>query len=423
MVGGLVDSQYMHLNALVGMADESLQQRRCVMAEKYHYGVVGAGRQGVAAAYDMAKWGDAASVVIADAHHDLAIRAADRINKLIGREIVSAAQVNVRDHQALVDLLKPIDVFLCAVPFVFIPDCMRAALEAGASMVDLGGHTETVLKQLAMNDEACAAGIAVVPDCGMGPGLNNTLAVYTVEQLQARGAIPREARIWDGGLPQNPPEPWGYQCSFHINGLTNEYYGQALVLRNGVVTPVDTLTELEMVEFEGIGTFEAFVTSGGTSTVPYTFEGILQVYENKTLRYPGHYTQFKAFKDLGLFREEPFAVTPTLSVNPRQMYHALLRPMLETERVIDICVMRAKGTGEKDGQDISLVVDLVDRYDATTGFTAMERLTGWHAAIMVQFIARGEVPHGAWSLEKAISSTRFVDEVRRRGFHIVERWQ
>ncbi|MBL8161800.1 MAG: hypothetical protein JNJ61_07420 [Anaerolineae bacterium] len=230
-------------------------------------------------------------------------------------------------------------------------------------------------------------------------------------------------RLWDGGLPQNPPEPWGYQCSFHINGLTNEYNGQALVLRGGKVMPVDALTEMEIVAFDGIGSFEAFVTSGGTSTVPYTYEGILQVYENKTMRYPGHYVQFKAFKDLGLFNEEPITVLPGQTVNPRQLYHALLGPKLETGRVIDICLMRAKGTGAKDGSDLSIVIDLIDRYDEATGFTAMERLTGWHAAIMAQFIARREVAPGVWPLEKAIPATRFVDEVRRRGFQITERWE
>lgn len=392
------------------------------MTEQYQYAVVGAGRQGVAAAYDMARWGNAAGILLMDANHEAVVQAAQRINHLIGREAATAAQVDVRDHHALVEQLKSVDVFLCAVPFVFILDCMRAAIEARASMVDLGGHTGTTLKQISMSDEARAAGITVVPDCGMGPGMNNTLGVYAIEQLQARGAVPREVRLWDGGLPQNPPEPWGYQCSFHINGLTNEYDGQALVLRGGVVTPVDALTEPEFLEFEGIGTLEAFVTSGGTSTVPYTYEGVLQVYENKTLRYPGHYRQFKAFKDLGLFREEPLTVAPGLTVNPRQVYHALLAPGIEVKRVIDICVMRAKGTGEKDGKDLSLTIDLVDRYDAETGFTAMERLTGWHAAIMAQFIAQGAIPPGVWPLEKAVSATRFLEEVRRRGFHLTEQW-
>ncbi|MBL8163160.1 MAG: saccharopine dehydrogenase NADP-binding domain-containing protein [Anaerolineae bacterium] len=393
------------------------------MVGLYNFAVVGAGRQGAAAAYDMAKWGDAARVLLLDVNYAAAVQAAERIVHLTGHPNVSALQADIYDHNALVDLLKPVDVFLCAVPFRYILHCTRAAIEAQASMVDLGGHTNTVFKQLAMNDEARAAGITVVPDCGMGPGMNNTLGVYVVEQLQARGAAPREVRLWDGGLPQNPPEPWGYQCSFHINGLTNEYDGQALFLRDGRVTPVNTLTEPETIEFDGIGQFDAFVTSGGTSTVPYAYEGILQVYENKTLRYPGHYQQFKAFKDLGLFREEPLSIAPGLTVSPRQMYHALLSPSIEAERVIDMCLMRARGTGEKDGSQLSLVIDLIDRYDETTGFTAMERLTGWHAAIMTQFIARREIPPGVWSLEKAVSATRFLQEVRRRGFQITERWE
>lgn len=393
------------------------------MTNPYHYAVVGAGRQGVAAAYDMAKWGSAASILLADADGEAAARAAARINSLIGQELARGVQLDVRDHDALAALLGPVDVFLAAVPFVFVSDCTRAALASRTGMVDLGGHTDTVLKQIELSDEAQAAGISIVPDCGMGPGLNNTLGIYTVEKLRERGATPREVRLWDGGLPQNPPEPWGYQCSFHINGLTNEYDGQALVLRDGVVTLVDTLSEPELLEFDGVGQLEAFVTSGGTSTVPYSYEGVLQVYENKTLRYPGHYLQFRAFKDLGLFREEPLELTPGQHVIPRQLYHALLGPKLETERVIDICVMRARGTGEQDGRDISFVVELIDRYDEATGFTAMERLTGWHAAIMTQFIARGEVPAGVWPLEKAITATRFMEEVRRRGFAITERWE
>lgn len=394
------------------------------MTDSYQYAVIGAGRQGAAAAYDMVQCGGAERVVLADANGETAVQAAERINHLTGRQAAVGVQVDARDHAALVNLLKPVDVCLCAVPFTFILGCTRAALEAKTSLVDLGGHTETVLRQLALNGEAQAQGITIVPDCGMGPGLNNTLGLYTVEQLQQRGATPLEVHLWDGGLPQNPPEPWGYQCSFHINGLTNEYDGYALCLRDGKVTPVETLTELELVEFEGVGVLESFVTSGGTSTVPYSYEGVLQVYENKTCRYPGHYAQFRAFKDLGLFRETALPDgAGTNGISPRQVYHALLAPQLEVERVIDICVMRAKGIGCQDGRTVALVVDLIDRYDAATGFTAMERLTGWHAAIMAEFIGRGEISAGAVPLEKALSATRFMEQVRRRGFQITECWE
>jgi lysine 6-dehydrogenase len=390
----------------------------------FRYAVVGAGRQGTAAAYDMVLRGGAESVLLADAEIGMAQRAAARINHLTGREVASGVALDVRDHAALVRLLAGVDVWLCAVPYRFIPGCTQAALEARASMVDLGGHTQTVLAQMQHDGEAKAAGVSIVPDCGMGPGLNNTLGLYTVEQLEARGAAPREVRIWDGGLPVDPPEPWGYQASFHINGLTNEYSGQAVFLRDGKLTLVDTFTEMEILEFDGLGKLEAFVASGGTSTVPYNYAGKLQVYENKICRYPGHFAQFKAFKDLGLFAEEPIAIGPDGSrISPREFYHALLGPQIEVEQVIDVCVMRAQGIGEQDGHDLALVVDLVDGYDPATGFNGMERLTGWHAAIMCEFIARGEVPPGVWPMEYAVTSTRFMQKIRERGFRVTERWE
>ena len=105
-------------------------------------------------------------------------------------------------------------------------------------MVDYGGHTPTVLKQIERSAEAKASGIAIVPDCGMGPGMNNTMGAYAVELLEQEGLTPREVYLWDGGIPQNPIPPWNYQCTFNINGLTNEYHGEVAFLRDGKITMV-----------------------------------------------------------------------------------------------------------------------------------------------------------------------------------------
>ena len=387
----------------------------------YQYAVIGAGRQGTAAAYDLAVHGEAEHIILADYSLEVAQQAAQRINDLVQREVAEGIQLDARDYQAVVEVLKPVDVCLLGVPFIYLLDCTRAAIEARTSVVDFGGHTDTVLAQLALCAEAEAQGISIVPDCGMGPGLNNSFGVYAVEQFEVRGAIPHEIRVWDGGLPQNPDNVWGYQCSFHINGLTNEYSGQAVCLRAGKVTMVDALTEMEVIEFGELGQLEAFITSGGTSTVPYSYEGKLQVYENKTCRYPGHYTQFKAFKDLGLFGEEPMQIGDT-TIIPREFYHALLAPQLTIEQVIDVCIMRARCDGALDGQAVSFIVEVTDYYDEATGFTAMERMTGFHAATMAAFIAQGAIKAGAYPLEKAISATQFLEGIRKRGFNIQEHW-
>ncbi|MBM3695046.1 MAG: hypothetical protein FJW79_03820 [Actinobacteria bacterium] len=386
------------------------------------YGVLGAGRQGTATAYDLAAHGGAKRVVVADGRRDAARAAAERVNGLLGREMAEYAEVDASDDRALASFLEPLDAFVCAVPYAFLLPVTRAAISAGTSMVDMGGHTDTVMAQLAMHPEALRAGVAVVPDCGMGPGMNNTLGLYAMELLQGRGMTPRRVHLWDGGLPQDRSGPWGYRLCFNLEGLTNEYDGQALIVRGGRLAHIDTLTELEEVDFEELGTLEAFVTSGGTSTVPFAFEGVLEAYDNKTLRYPGHVAAFKAFKDLGLFGREPIRVGEA-EVRPRDFYHALLGPLIETHGLQDVCVLRARAEGEGTEGPAAVVVDMIDRYDPATGFAAMERLTGWHASIMAALIAAGEVPPGVHSLEKAVAASRFMEEVGKRGFTWTERWE
>jgi lysine 6-dehydrogenase len=82
--------------------------------------------------------------------------------------------------------------------------------------------------------------------------------------------------------------------------------------------------------------------------------------------------------------------------------------------------MRVTCRGETNGRPVSATVDLVDRYDETTGFTAMQRLTGWHASIMAIAAVRGETGRGVVPVEAALPGRRVVEESRRRGFEIRE---
>lgn len=377
---------------------------------QFSYAVLGAGRQGTSAAYDLAKFGEAKRILLADLDKDTAMASADRINQLLGRDIASGQALDVSDRSALEAFLPGIDVALSAVPYYFNLEITKACLAAGVSLCDMGGHTDVVRQQLAMDGEAKKAGVSIVPDCGMGPGLNVTMAMYVMELLDEAQAV----HIFDGGLPQVPIPPWNYQVTFHINGLTNELDGQATFLRNGVLTPVDTLSEPEFIEFPPLGKLEADVTSGGMSTSPWTLQGQLQEYTNKTLRYPGHFEWLRAFKELGLFSETAIEIGGK-QVIPREVYHALLEPKIRAKHIRDICVMRVVGYGLKDGKETTLTVDLVDRYDEETGFTAMERLTGWHCAIMMGFQARGRVPAGGVSLEVAVPAAEFMEAIRQRG--------
>ena len=376
----------------------------------YTYIILGAGRQGTAAAYDLAMYGEAAQVIMADASLSAAHAAASRVNQLAGWEAASGHELDVTDGLKLRSLLEKGSVALSAVPYYFNLEITRAAITTKTHLTDMGGNTDVVWGQLAMKDEASSAGISIVPDCGMGPGLINTMGAYVIELLDN----PQEICIYDAGLPQNPIPPWNYQLTFHINGLTNEMDGEAVFLRNGEIVKVPTLTETEFIELPGLGRLEAEVTSGGTSTAPWTFQDKLLRYENKVLRYPGHFEWLRAFKALGLFSEEPILVAGQHIV-PRDVYHALLEPKISSSQVEDVAIIRARGSGVKDGHPTVVNVDLIDYFDPQTGFSAMERLTGWHCSIMMTFQARGVVSPGVVPVEIAVPPGRYLGEFERRG--------
>jgi lysine 6-dehydrogenase len=375
----------------------------------YQYVILGAGRQGTAAAYDLAKFGDATKVILADINPAAAQASADRINSLLNKDIAQGVQVDVTNPNDLQQLFENTDGVLSAVPYYYNLDITRAALATGTHLCDMGGNTDVVFEQIKLGEADKSIGVSIVPDCGMGPGLINTMAAYIIEALDETEDI----RIYDGGVPQKPTPPWNYEALFHINGLTNEYFGTTAFLKDGKIDWVEGITEYEVVEIPKMGTMEAFITTGGTSTAPWTWEGKVKSYRNKTLRWPGHFAWFEGFKHLGLFDLEPIQVGEQ-TVVPRDVFHALLAPRIHADDPRDICVIHMIGTGKKESAAVTMTLDLIDYYDETTGFLAMERLTGWHCAIMLGFQVRGQVRAGGVAMETAVSPAAFMAEIEKR---------
>jgi lysine 6-dehydrogenase len=383
----------------------------------YRYAVIGSGRQGTAAAYDLARLGGADSILLADLDLSQARNAAKRVNALLGWKAAEAAQVDASDPHTVAALLRQhgTHAFVSAVPYFFNLGLTHAAIEAGAGMTDLGGNTGVVLEQLLLSAGAEAAGIAVVPDCGQVPGMGTSLIVYAMEQLDE----PRDVLMWDCGLPQEPEPPWDYRLTFSIEGLTNEYYGDGLYIRNGKRLGIPALEELETVEFPPpIGRLEAFTSAGGLTTAARTFSGRLRTLQNKTLRYPGHLAKLRVIRDLGLLETNPVEVNGQ-PVVPRQVLHALWEPQIRAEpETRDLIIIRIQAKGLKQGRETEVWVDLIHYHDTQTGFTAMEQATGWHASILTIAIAMGRVAKGVTPVERAMSGTDFVAQAVRRGFDV-----
>jgi len=211
-----------------------------------------------------------------------------------------------------------------------------------------------------------------------------------------------------------------YQLVFSVEGLINEYVEVARVIRDGKITEVESMTEIESLSFDGFPPLEAFQTSGGTSTLPDTFLGKIRELDYKTIRYAGHCEKFKTMIDLGLCSSEEI-VADFAKVTPRKVFGELLQKHLPADGP-DYVLVRLDFVGKKDGETKRLRYDIVDKQDESTGMSAMMRTTAFPASIIAQMMARGDVlMRGATPQEKAIDAEKFVAELAKRNIGISEK--
>lgn len=383
----------------------------------YNYAIIGSGRQGTAAAYDLARFSDAKTLLMADIDDKQAASAAKRLNALLRQSVAQPIRLDAEDPKAVRAFLQKyqVDALIGATPFFLNLGLTQAAIDTGAGMTDFGGNSEIVFKQIDLSEHAAAAGISIVPDCGQVPGMGTTLVLYAMEALDE----PRDVFMWDCGLPVHPEPPWNYHLTFSIEGLTNEYYGDCHFIREGKTVQIPVLEEYETLEFpEPLGILEAFTTAGGLTTAARTFAGKLRTLQNKTLRYPGHFAYVKVMQQLGFLELDPIDVDGQ-KVIPRHVLHTLWDPLIRANPdTHDLIFIHIIARGLKNSRETEVQVDLLHFFDETTGFTAMEQGTGWHAAILTSAITRGEVSKGVIPVEKAMSGSDFVRQAERRGFQI-----
>ena len=206
---------------------------------------------------------DVEAVTIADFDFAKAERVAAQINH--GK--IQAKQIDVSDYSAVAGLMSGHDAAISCVNYWYNLELSKAAVETQTNFCDLGGNNYVVDSQLALDAEAKRANVNIIPDCGLAPGMVSVLAMHGANRFDTL----EEIHIRVGGLPQNPQPPLNYQLVFSVEGLINEYVETARVIRGGEITEVDSMTELESLEFDDFPALEAFQTSGGTSTLPETF--------------------------------------------------------------------------------------------------------------------------------------------------------
>ena len=392
--------------------------------------VIGSGMMGSAAAYDMARQDHVDSVTLADSDRQRAKDVAARVNRIAGNRKVRAVALDASKEKEAARLMNGHDGALSAVPYRLNLGLAKAAIAAGCHFADLGGNNTVVRQELALAKQAEKKGVGLAPDCGLSPGMASILGGELVRRLDGRADA---LKLYVGGLTEKPMPPFHYQLVFSVEGLINEYVEPARILRKGKLTTIEALTEPEPFHMEGFAPLVAFQTSGGTSTLPETFEGKVGECFEKTLRYPGHYDLLCELKELGLFSGDKMRVG-NVEVAPR----ALMSKVFEGKfagKGPDVCIMRLEAHesikspgvrgllgGKLKGRVATFT--MVDHYDPKSDMSAMMRTTAFPASIVLQMMCTGTVSkRGAVLQERDVPADAFLEEIARRGIKIEYRME
>src|SRR5208283_4976193 len=387
--------------------------------------VIGSGMMGSAAAYDMARQDQVDSVTLADNDRTRAQDVAARINRITAGKKVRAAALDASREKESARLMKGHDGVLSAVPYRLNLGLAKAAISAGCHFAALGGNNTVVRQELALAKQAERKGVGIAPDCGLSPGMASILGGELVRRLDGRADA---LKLYVGGLPEKPMPPFNYQLVFSVEGLINEFVEPARILRKGRLISIDPLTEPEPFHMDGFAPLVAFQTSGGTSTLPETFEGKVGECFEKTLRYPGHYDLLCELKELGLFSSEKMKINGT-EIAPRAMMSKIFEGKFAS-KAPDVCIMRVEAHesvnrpgvrgllgGRLKGRVASFT--MVDRYDSKTDTSAMMRTTAYPASIVLQMMASGAITkRGGVLQERDVPAELFLEEVEKRGIKI-----
>lgn len=372
--------------------------------------VLGGGAQGSACAFDLARSDDVQAVTIADL--DVS-RPADFLRPLLGGKL-TLVEVDASDEGALESAMAGFDVVACALPYHFNLAATRAAVRVGAHFCDLGGNTEIVNRQMELAGDAREAGVSVVPDCGLAPGMVNILARGGMDALDETESV----AIFVGGLPEHPKPPLNYRVAYSLEGVLDYYTTPVLKLEDGRVVEREALTEVETLDFgPPLGELEAFLTAGGISRMPYEYEGRVPAMSYKTLRYPGHAALMKAIRDLGLIDDAPLDVDGC-TVTPREVFIRTVGPRLTDPDAEDLVVLRVEVRGRRGSESAGVRFDLLDRADTERGISAMMRTTGYSLAAVARLQGGGSVAAGTHTPDACIPMGPYLEALAERGVEV-----
>ena len=335
--------------------------------------VLGAGLVGNVIARDLVKDPEI-EVTVSDINQE----ALDFLQNNFNIQVIRADLSNTDN---LRKIISDFDLVVGAVPGFMGYQTLKTVIEEGKDIVDISFFDED---PFSLSELAKEKGVTVVVDCGVAPGLSNIILGYINSIMENVNSF----LCYVGGLPVIRTWPYEYKAPFSPIDVIEEYTRPARFVENGKLVVKPALSDAELLEFEGMGTLEAFNTDG-LRTLLKTMDHIPNLKE-KTLRYPGHIEKIRILRETGFFSKEKINVDG-VDIKPIDLTSKLLfkewklRPGEE-----DYTIMEIEVEGKNENKIIQYRYYLLDRYDKKEKIISMARTTGFTCSIIANLVVKGK---------------------------------
>jgi saccharopine dehydrogenase-like NADP-dependent oxidoreductase len=292
---------------------------------------------------------------------------------------IKTVRTDLMEHNNYPNLLQDFDLVVTAVPGFMGFNTLKAVIEAGKNVVDISFFPEDALQ---LDAFAKQKNVTAITDCGVAPGVSNLVIGYynTIMQIDS-------FECYVGGLPKTRKKPFEYKAPFSPIDVIEEYTRPARLKENGQIVVKPAMTEVELMDFEEVGTLECFNTDGLRSIL-YTMPHVPNLKE-KTLRYPGHAELIIALQRSGFFSEETIQYKGA-AIKPLDYTSAiLLNEWKLGQEEEEFTVMKVIVKGKMNGADKTVEYSMLDRFDTGTKTSSMSRTTGYTCTAAANAFAEG----------------------------------
>ena len=328
--------------------------------------ILGAGMVGKAMAIDLSKKHYVKSVDLDS----------ESLKFLSDKYKIETEILDVTNEKALADVIKDFDIVVSAVPGFLGLQTLKTVIKNKKDVVDISFLPEDVLY---LDDLAKEHGVTAIMDCGVAPGMPNIVVGYYNEIMEIENF-----EYMVGGLPKVRTFPFEYKAPFSPCDVIEEYTRPARFVENYEMVTKPAMSDLELLEFDNVGSLEAF-NSDGLRSLIFTLKNIPNMKE-KTLRFPGHIKMIQALKSAGFLNNNPIKVKGHEIVPFDVTSEILFDAWKLNPEDREFTIMRIILQGKQNGIKKEIVYDLYDVYDPIEKISSMARTTGFTATAATDMV-------------------------------------